>query len=457
MKNTLSKKLISLAQKLPCPLYVVGGRVRDFLANLNSENVDTDLSAPLSAEEFCRIAEDEGIKTDATYKNTGTVKITVDGEWCEFTCFRSDEYIRGEHRPVATYFTDDINLDARRRDFKCNAVYYDISGGQFCDPLGGIEDIKAKKITTVAPAEKVFGEDGLRLMRLARISAQTGFVPDEECLKGARENSELIKDISAERIFTELSAILSSDLKYGFSDGPYRGLKILQDICVLEKILPELTKGAGLNQRKDFHKYDVLEHSLRAVKYAPVEIRFASLLHDIGKPYCYEISGKFAGHEDEGARMASDICARLKVSKNLTEETVQLIALHMYDLRCDAKVNKARRFIVKNYALLDKLFMLKQADYSACMDETDTAPFIEKYTKILSDMKAEGVPFTLKELKLKGDALISAGFAPADVGKTLENLLYDCCTGQVENDAEKLLARANKIYLLANKGQAKNS
>ena len=457
MKATLSKKLISLANKLPCPLYIVGGRVRDYIANLNAGSIDTDLSAPVSAEEFSRIAKEEGIGTDATYKNTGTVKITVDGEWCEFTCFRSDEYVRGEHRPAATYFTDDINLDARRRDFKCNAVYYDIAADKFVDPLGGIEDIKANRITTVAPAKKVFGEDGLRLMRLARIAAQTGFVPDSECLKGARENSELIKDISAERIFAELSAILSSDLKYGCADGPYRGLKILQEINVLEKILPELTAGAGLDQRKDFHKYDVLEHSLRAVKYAPAEIRLAALLHDIGKPYCYEKYGKFAGHEDEGARMARDICARLKVSKNLTEETAELIALHMYDLRCDAKENKARRFIVRNYAISDKLFMLKQADYSACKDQTDTAPFVEKYSKILRNMKSEGVPFTLKELKLKGDALIKAGFAPADVGKTLENLLYDCCTGQVENDAGKLLARAVKIYLNADKGQAKNS
>lgn len=452
MKATISKTLIALAEKLPRPLYIVGGRVRDFIANLNAEDIDTDLCSPVSAEEFSRVAKELGLKTDATYKNTGTVKITIDGEWCEFTCFRSDEYVRGEHRPAATYFTDDINLDARRRDFKCNAVYYDISAGKFVDPLGGIEDIKAKRITTVAPAKKVFGEDGLRLMRLARIAAQTGFEPDGECLKGATDNSALIKDISVERIFAELLAILSSDLKYGCADGPYRGLKILQDIEVLEKILPELTKGAGLDQRKDFHKYDVLEHSLRTVKYAHEKVRFAALLHDIGKPYCYERCGKFVGHEVEGARIARDICTRLKVSKNLTEETAQLIALHMYDLKCDAKVNKARKFIVKNYAILDKLFMLKQADYSACMDQTDTAPFVVKYSAILVQMKAEGVPFTLKELNLKGDALIKAGFAPAEVGKTLEKLLYDCCINQVENNTQNLLERAVKIYLHSDKG-----
>ncbi len=447
MIETLSSKLISLAKKLPCPLYVVGGRVRDYLANLQSESIDTDLSAPISAEEFSRFAADEGISTDATYKNTGTVKITVDGEWCEFTSFRSDEYVRGEHRPAATYFTDDINLDAKRRDFKCNAVYYDIAGQKFCDPLGGIEDIKAKKISTVAPAGKVFGEDGLRLMRLARIAAQTGFTPDKECLYGAKENAALIQDISAERIYTELSALLSADLKYGCADGPYRGLKILQNIGVLEKILPELAAGEGLLQRKDFHKYDVLEHSLRAVKYSSADVRLAALLHDIGKPYCYLKSGNFIGHEDEGARIAREICTRLKAPKNLTEETCILISLHMYDLRCDAKITKAKKFIVKNLAIFDKLLKVKQADFSACTDDMRTAPFVEKYTKIYGDMKREGVPFTLRELNLKGDALIKAGFAPADVGKTLESLLMDCCTGQVENEYERLLSRAVKIYL----------
>ena len=447
MRETLSLKLISLAEKLPCPLYIVGGRVRDYLAQLNTKSIDTDLSAPLSAEEFSRIASDMGIKTDATYKNTGTVKITVEGQWCEFTSFRSDEYIRGEHRPAATYFTEDINLDARRRDFKCNAVYYDICADKFCDPLGGIEDIKAKKISTVAPAKKVFGEDGLRLMRLARIAAQTGFTPDGECLKGAKDNSELIKDISAERIYTELSAILTADLKYGFKDGPYRGLKILQEIGVLEKILPELAEGEGLEQRKDFHDHDVLEHSLRAVKYAPADIRLAALLHDVGKPYCFKTGGRFSGHEEEGARIARDICARLKVPKNLTEEVAVLISLHMYDLQCNAKINKARKFIVKHFDIFDKLLMIKQADYSACKDQTDIAPFVEKYTRIFNQMREEGVPFTLKELKLKGDTLIKAGFAPRSVGVTLENLLYDCCIGQVENNSQKLLDRAVKIYL----------
>ena len=206
MKLALSENLTALAKGCPFPLYVVGGFVRDALAGLDA--ADVDICAPADTDEFVKVAENCGAKINAVYKNTGTVKLKFGAEAYEFTCFRSDEYVRGAHRPVKTFFTDDMLLDARRRDFKCNAVYYDIGAECFCDPLGGIADIEQRRLTTVADADKVFGEDGLRLMRLARQSAQTGFAPDGECLSGAAKNAALISDVSAERIYAELNAIL---------------------------------------------------------------------------------------------------------------------------------------------------------------------------------------------------------------------------------------------------------
>ena len=184
MKNTLSQNIIRLAESCPYPLYLVGGRVRDFLAGISAQKPDNDICAPADAEDFVERAKAAGFTVDAVYKNTGTVKLRCGDEDYEFTSFRSDEYKRGEHRPYKTFFTDDITLDAKRRDFKCNAVYFDISAGQFVDPLGGIADIKSKICSTVAPAGKVFGEDGLRLMRLARICAQTGFSPARQSASG---------------------------------------------------------------------------------------------------------------------------------------------------------------------------------------------------------------------------------------------------------------------------------
>lgn len=445
MKITVSEKLHNLAVSCSFPLYIVGGYVRDALSGQTSRAQDIDICAPVSADEFFAVAKKCGAEIDAVYRNTGTVKLGFGEEKYEFSCFRSDEYVRGIHTPVKTFFTDDIMLDARRRDFKCNAVYYDITKEKLCDPLGGIEDIKNKRMTTVADADKVFGEDGLRLMRLARQAAQLNFTPTAECLAGARTNCALIKDISVERIYAELDAILHADEKYGFTDAPYRGLKILDETRVLDGILPELTLGRGMAQNEKFHAHDVLEHSLRAVKYADKGIRLAALLHDVGKPRAFIDSGNFYGHENIGADIAEEICTRLKVPKKLTAKVVRLTKLHMYDLKCDAREGKIRKLIVANKDIFDKLIMIKQADFSACRDNLSEAPCVTKWNAIYKKMEEEGAPTELKQLDIRGDELIKAGIPPQQVGKILQQLLYDCALDTKLNSKKTLLARAEKL------------
>lgn len=442
-----SENLIKLARACPFPLYIVGGYVRDFLAGLDCVNKDIDICAPADTDRFISVAQKCGAEVTAVYRNTGTVKLKLCGEEYEFTCFRSDEYVRGEHRPVRTFFTDDITLDARRRDFKCNAVYYDISDDCIADPLGGVEDIGKKRLTTVAEADKVFGEDGLRLMRLARQSAQTGFAPSEECLSGARKNAGLISDIAAERLYAELNLILMADGRYGKEYGQYAGLKILDDTRVLDFILPELTAGRGMEQPPAYHSHDVLEHSLRAVKYADISVRLAALLHDIGKPYCKINSGTYRGHENESARIAGEVCSRLKAPKKPACETERLCQTHMYDFRCDARESKIRRFIVNNSDIFGKVLLLKQADYSACKDDLSIAPCVQKWQKIYSDMVKEGAPVSLKQLKIRGDELIEIGVKPENVGGVLENLLYDCALDGRLNDNKTLLERAKRLTI----------
>lgn len=442
MKIQTSENLICLAQNCPFPLYIVGGYVRNTLARLKSDYVDIDICAPVDVESFSNFAKKEGATVLSIYKNTGTVKLNLQGEEYEFACFRSDEYVRGEHNPVKTFFTDDITLDAKRRDFKCNAVYYDIKKDEFCDPLGGIEDIKNKRLTTVVDPDKVFGEDGLRLMRLARQGGELGFTPEEECLEGAKKNAKLILDISVERVFEELNKILNADTKYGVKNGHYNGLKILEEIGVLDYILPELTCGRSIEQPAKFHKYDVLEHSLRAVLYSPKEIRLAALLHDTGKPYCKMTYGNFHEHERESARIAEEVLKRLKVKKSLTSEVMRLCELHMYDLSGDVKETKIRKLIVNNYDIFDKLLMIKQADFSACMDNLSVAPCVVKWSGIYRKMKEEGVPLTLKQLDVKGSDLVDGGIKKELIGKILNNLLIDCAAFGLENKKNKLLRRA---------------
>lgn len=443
MKEFLPESLIKLASVCQHSLYIVGGSVRDYLlGDPLPPSADWDLASPMTEEELLRGAERCGFSVRSVFKATGTVKLR-DGEGAEyeFTRFRSDQYVRGLHAPSGISFTEDIAVDARRRDFCANAVYYDIGRKEFADPLGGIEDIKARKLRTVAPAEKVFGEDGLRLMRLARIAAQTGFSPDEECLAGAKMHAALIRDIVPERVFAEMKLLLHADEKRKDRDAPYRGLCLLKKTGVLKEILPELAAGEGMAQRADFHDHDVLEHSLRCVRYSPPEIRFAALFHDIGKPFCFLRDGAYHAHPEEGARITREVLTRWKAPKRLVEETSLLVKWHMRDYNLQMREGKLRRELVEYYPLLDKLLALKQADFSACKDSFETAPCVIKWQNVISKMRLEGAPLSLSELAVKGDDLLAAGVSERDVGRTLRALLLLAAENGALNRREKLLAR----------------
>ncbi len=439
MYHIIPQNLKNLAEICPFPLYLVGGSVRDFLCGLPlSKNADWDICAAAEEDEFVSLAQKAGLDVRAVYRNTGTVKLCDGaGVGYEFTRFRSDEYVRGLHAPSKITFVTEIATDARRRDFTANAVYYDIKEKRFCDPLGGMADIQRKILRTVAPARKVFGEDGLRLLRLCRFAAQLGFSPDKDCLDGARMHAALIRNIVPERVFHELSLILRAE-------GAYRGLCLLRDAQILPHVLPELALGDGMKQRADFHRYDVLEHSFRCAKYAPTEIRFAALLHDVGKPFCTLRDGNSYAHPVEGARIAREILSRLKAPKKLIEETCALISLHMLDLDCRMKESKVRRRIVENYPLLQKLFALKQADFSACKDDTSPAPTVVRWKGVLACMEAEGAPLTVSDLKIKGSDLVRLGVPPQRVGHALRELLFLAALDGSQNTRNRLLKLAEK-------------
>lgn len=447
MKKQLPRSLVALAEASPKPLYAVGGSVRDFCAGKTlGAHTDWDLASPMSEDELIERAQICGFRVRAVYRNTGTVKLE-DGEGCgyEFTRFRSDTYVRGLHTPSEITFTDDLCTDAKRRDFCANAVYYDVKRGEFVDPLGGIPDIRARKLRTVREAERVFGEDGLRLMRLARIAAETGFSPDENALRGAYCNRQLIRDIAPERIFSELRLLLSADSKSGL-EGPYRGLTLLKETGVLAEILPELAAGEGMRQRSDYHAHDVLEHSLLCVRYSPPEIRFAALLHDVGKPFCYLRDGTFHAHAEEGARLAETILLRLKAPHALVRETAELVRLHMRDFDGRMRPNKVRREIRGLGPLYPRLLALKQADFTACMGDRSPAPTAVKWEKIRAEMVSEGVPFTVSDLAIGGREIRALGVKPERTAETLSALLDFCLYDGSRNRNEILGAYVMKHF-----------
>ena len=446
MRSILPDNLLRLAEIFPTPFYVVGGSVRDFLLGQQKAKPDLDVCAPLSPELVLPLAERCGFSVRSVYKNTGTMKLTDgNGNELEYAAFRSDKYVRGEHTPYEIFFTDDICLDSKRRDFTMNAVYYDIKNGKFVDPLNGVTAIQEKRITTVRDAEQVFGEDGLRLLRLARQAAQLGFTPDENCFQGAKKNAFLLQDIKPERIFNEFSLLLSADLAYGNTGGQYQGLLLLEKTGVLDYIFPELTLGRGMAQRKDFHDYDVLQHSLRATLYAPPALRLAALLHDIGKPFCTLRDGNSHSHPVDGAELAQKALERLKAPKKTVQAVKELVLWHMYDFNLQTKEPKLRRFFVEHAPLLDDLMQIKQADFSACKDDISPCPTNRKWREILLKMQEEKVPFHLKELAVSGKDLLSQGVPAPRVSEILQKLLLHLATNPADNEKSKLKKLARQF------------
>ncbi len=447
MKKVLSNKIVQLASILPKPLYVVGGFTRDFLIT-GLPSKDIDLASSMLVEELLPYLEKVGFKVKAEYKRTGTVVFGTVKEKYEFTTFRVESYaFGGTHAPERVAFTEDILLDAKRRDFKCNAIYYDIKKGELVDPLGGVEDIKNRVLSTVDEPKKVFSHDGLRLMRLARFCGELNFTPTEEVVLGATVFANNIKYIAFERIFEELKKILISNEKHAFSNpnGHYNGLKLLDKIGVLEIILPEVTNGRNLFQRKDFHKYDVLEHTLKTVLYAEKEVRLFALLHDIGKPLAMQKDKKFSNHAKYGKELVEIILQRLKADKRTIELATFLTENHMLDVKKPMPLQDLRVFFVENINKIPLLILLKQADHFAGKDDLTFPTYLTRWKELLVEIKEDGTPLTIKELKITAEQLLNLGCKRENLSKTLKTMFLECVKNPKRNTKDWLLKFAKAL------------
>jgi tRNA nucleotidyltransferase/poly(A) polymerase len=227
-------------------------------------------------------------------------------------------------------------------------------------------------------------------------------------------------------------------------------MQILEKTGVLNYILPELAKGKGLAQRADFHKYDVLEHSFKALFYMekltidPV-LRLAALLHDVGKPLCMLRDGNSYHHPQEGEGLAQEILSRLKAPKKTSQKVCWLVKNHMYDLDCNTKENKLRRFFVSNHPMLDELLLIKQADFSACTDDTSKAPTCVRWENLLRKMREEKVPFSLKELAINGNDLIQEGIPAKNISTLLEGVLMHTALCPTDNVKPRLIRLAHGL------------
>ena len=431
--------LRKLNEMSSCPIYAVGGFVRNKIAGLGE--TDIDIAGPAIAE---ALGISRRYQTKIVNYKLGTAIIRYNDDKYEYTPFRVERYAPGgEHTPVEVRFTTDLRQDAMRRDFTCNSIYYDITNDKIIDPLNGIADIEKKIIRSYNP-QRTFSSDGLRILRMIRLAVETGFKIDGETAKAAKANAPLLRDISAERRRQELDRILLADTKYGVKWAHYRGLRLIQQLGLWKYLIPQLEDGAGLAQNPVYHKYDVLEHINQTVKFAAPNVRLAALMHDVGKPYCVAKFGNMHGHEVISAHIVRYDLGEygLKYPNDVIEEVEWLCLNHMYDIARNTKEAKLKIFVAANFDRIDKLVELMEADNLARGMDDETREVRLKAVK--QKLIEEGAPITLSDLKLDGSVLIREGIQPVKIGGVLNELWRACVIDPRLNNEAWLLKQVSK-------------
>lgn len=347
-------------------LALVGGSVRDAL--LGRLGNDLDFATSARPDEVLRITKgwrDTQWETGIAF---GTVGLLKNGLHLEITTYRFETYEAGSRKPEVTY-GDSLDEDLRRRDFAVNAMAVSVPDNAFHDPFGGAADLRARTLRTPGRPEDSFSDDPLRMMRAARFAAQLGFDVDHGVSAAMSTMADRILKISAERVRDELSKLM-------LSPDPRRGLALLVDTGLADRVLPELPK-LRLETDEHFRHKDVYEHTLTVVEKAmaleeggpDLVLRLAALLHDIGKPATRrkEPGGRvsFHHHEVVGAKMAKARLTALKYPKDVASDVARLVELHLrfHGYGAGEWTDSAvRRYVRDAGPLLERLHSLTRSD-----------------------------------------------------------------------------------------------
>ena len=420
-------------EKAGFPAYAVGGCVRD--AYLGLQPSDYDMCTAAVPEQT------EGVFSDRRLvlagKKHGTVGVVTESGIIEITTFRTEGDYRDNRHPGWVKFVPDIEADLARRDFTVNAMAYSPIRG-YADPFGGRADLDAGILRAVGQPEQRFREDSLRILRGVRFAVRYGLTPEENTLRAMTELRHLMDNLARERIFEELCKLLplvsAEDL---LTFGP-----------VLAAAVPELEPCMGFRQHNPHHTHDVYGHISQVVARVGRDpaVRWAALLHDVGKPRTFSLDsdkrGHFYGHAKESAAMADQILRRLKAPTALRERVVLLVSQHMTPLTPDRKLLR-RRLSVLGPEALAQLLELQEADWNGRgLEEIREMGDFSEIRRIISEIEAENACLTLKDLALNGRDLMALGLAGPAIGKTLNRLLSSVLDEQIPNTKDALLAAA---------------
>lgn len=411
-------------------VYLIGGAVRDMIRGQVVE--DFDFATNASPEEVMRLFR----KVIPTGIHHGTVIVLFRGHSFEVTTYRIDGAYSDNRRPDSVTFTPSLEEDLKRRDFTINAIALDPVSGTLIDPHNGMSDIRYGVIRTVGnPAER-FSEDALRMLRAIRFSCTLSFQIDPETYSSIAPEVHRIGDVSPERISAELQRMMASP-------APSSGWRSIRSTGMIPYVLPEFDLPE-----------DLFEHSIRTCDCAPAShevLRWAALLHDIGKPECEtSLNGSlhFPNHETVSAEKAEIAMRNLRLPIDLMRSTCHLIRLHMFDYNPNWNDGAVRRLIARvGNDYFDDLVALRLADHCGKGYGSAMPEYLKSLLRRRKSIITKGDPLTLKDLAVNGTNLIrECGLSPGRrIGVVLDELLQTCLDDPLQNERDTLLAIAQSF------------
>ncbi len=377
--------------------YLAGGCVRDML--LGRPAADYDIATAATPDDVGALFA-RTVRVGAAF---GVVQVLVDGDAYEVATFRTEgPYLDGRHPSFVRYAT--ARDDARRRDFTVNGMFWDPQAARLLDFVEGQADLAAGRIRTIGDPRARFAEDGLRMIRAVRQAAELGFTIVPETLAAIRDMRSGLGTISPERVRDELLRIVAGP-------DPAGGLGLLHATGLLEIVLPEVAREAGVPQPREFHpEGDVFEHTrlvVGALRAPTPALAMAALLHDAGKPPTLVRAGRirFDRHDEVGADLARAAMERLRFPRRDIERATLLVRRHMI-FKDVPHMREARFRRLIDLPEFPELLELHRADCVASHGDLSTYEWVRRRQAELA-----ATPPAPPRL-VTGDDLLALGAAP---------------------------------------------
>ena len=418
--------------------FAVGGCVRDWLLGISPH--DYDLCTSALPEEICRVFTRYSLVRSG--EKHGTIGVVTEEGVIEITTFRTEGDYTDSRHPGWVRFVPSIEEDLARRDFTVNAMAYSRRTG-LVDPWGGRQDLQNKILRTVGDPDSRFREDALRILRGVRFASRFHLTPEENTMQAMLCLAPTMEQLARERVFEELCQLLLH----------VTSAALLQFGPVLAQAIPELGGCIGFQQHSPYHAYDVFTHISHVVENTPkkLPLRWAALLHDVGKPPCFTQDetgrGHFLNHAKVGAQMAEAILLRLKAPTALREQVSFFVSHHMTPIEPDKRLLKRRLSRYGTQQLLD-LVDLQEADMSSkgtgITTGMDQFPLLRR---MIGEILSENACLQIKDLAVNGKDLMALGYAPGpELGKCLQELLNLVLDEVIPNEKAALLEEAGAFF-----------